>query len=720
MHSRSSLTFAAWNIDGLHSRIGGVRTSKIDFTEVQNSLKHVDIFCLSETHCEASDKINLDGYFIVQNNRPRSLNAPHAFGGLAVGVKVDIVKGVKFLASKHSEFLWFKLCKTFFGLKTDLYICSLYISPASSGYSQRRDDIFSLIENDIVKYSSLGDCLIMGDFNARTNIQPDYIENDSSDYLCVPSSYVSDVPMARNNIDVKEPDAHGKQLLDLCKGSGLRILNGRKLGDLQGNYTCFSHRGSPSVIDYMLCNSEFFSSVNYFKVHDLIPFSIHCIISCTIDANWCFSDNVWTEDTMQLIETPNQYCWSSNSARLWNWSLNHELTRSEIQSFETQSSDMQISVDDCLQNFYSMLHNTAKRAGLKRKSSKHAKRSSAKNTWYDVDCKVFYRQLKSLARNIKTNPQNITLIHMYRKLRKKYVKLLSSKKFDFRRSIFQKLDNLQSNDPQAFWKIYDELCAKKNNVANPISPQKWWNHFLALMNRNIPHSDKDFEDTINNFVLCSHDNNSLDFTITSDEVIGAAKHLKKGKSPGVDGIRAEMVKDGISLLAPSLANLFNLIFTSGNFPEAWRLSSLTPIHKKGDKSIPNNYRGIAVSSILCKLFCLVLYNRLDVFVNQNSSIPPNQIGFKKGSRTSDHVLVLKSLIDKYINRAGKSYLYVCFIDFSSAFDTVWRNALLYKLTQIGIGGTFLNIINDMYRSVSFAVKCGNKLTDSFETTVGYR
>ena len=120
-------------------------------------------------------------------------------------------------------------------------------------------------------------------------------------YVFVQAIFLISPGVARKNIDVKEPDTHGKQLLDLCKGSGLRILNGRKLGDLQGNYyTCFSHRGSPSLIDYMVCNSEFFSRVKYFKVHDLIPFSIHCIIYCTIDANWCFSDNVWTENTMQL------------------------------------------------------------------------------------------------------------------------------------------------------------------------------------------------------------------------------------------------------------------------------------------------------------------------------------------------------------------------------------------------------------------------------------
>jgi retron-type reverse transcriptase len=181
-----------------------------------------------------------------------------------------------------------------------------------------------------------------------------------------------------------------------------------------------------------------------------------------------------------------------------------------------------------------------------------------------------------------------------------------------------------------------------------------------------------------------------------------------------------MIKDGISAFAPSLATLFNLILKNGSFPSLWRLSSLTVIHKKGDKSIPKNYRGIAVSSNLCKLFCLVLYNRLNVFTDNNNVIPPNQIGFRKGARTSDHILVLKSLIDKYINRAGKSYLYVCFIDFSAAFDTVWRNALLYKLIHIGIGGNFLRVIRDMYSSVSFAIKYDNKLTDSFETTVGVK
>ena len=98
-------------------------------------------------------------------------------------------------------------------------------------------------------------------------------------------------------------------------------------------------------------------------------------------ANWCLSDNVITDDNMQLIETPNQYFWSSKSADLWNWSLKHELTRSEIQTFVTQSSDPQISVDDCLQQLYSVLYNLADRACLKRSFNLILQKGSFPDAW---------------------------------------------------------------------------------------------------------------------------------------------------------------------------------------------------------------------------------------------------------------------------------------------------------------------------------------------------
>ena len=721
-YSTSALKLGAWNIDGLFSRISNIRTSKLDFEPVNRLLRNLDIFCLTETHCGTSDIINLDGFHVEQNFRPRSKNSPHAFGGLAVGVKLQLMKGVKFLKPTHSEFMWFKLNKQFFGLDNDIYICSVYISPSGSSYSQRRDDIFSLIEKEIVTFSKMGSCILIGDFNARTCKESDFVVNDTCKYLNVHSDYVLDTFLTRYNNDTKSVDSHGKLLLDLCKSSGLRIVNGRKLGDFHGNFTCFNHRGNPSVIDYMLCHLSVFKDIEYFKVHVLNPYSIHCMISCVIKTNWVSHAPVLDND-IPLHEFPNHFTWTNNSAALWGKAVNHPDIQSEINKVMNMNSD-EITVDNHITAFNNLFCSIGNVAGLRRKNGTVNKRlrHTKNKQWFDQDCKTLYKKIRSISRLIKSQPLNLTLVHEYRSLRKCYKKLLNKKSSLFRAKIFHQLDTLQSNDPKAFWKLYEELGDKKPRVKNPIAPKQWLNHFITLMNRNIQHTDKNVESMIDHFVSGFNYDSSfiLDNPFTNSEIIKAVRSLKNGKAPGIDGIRNEMLKVGTYPLAQVLTNLFNVILVNGIFPTSWRLSTLTVLHKKGDKTNPKNYRGIAVSSNLCKLFCSVLHNRLVKFVDDNSIIPSNQIGFRKGSRTSDHILVLKTLIDKYIHRASKSYLYVCFVDFSAAFDTVWRNALLYKLFKIGIRGNFLHIIQDMYASVSFTVKCDGKLTDNFDTSVGVK
>ena len=130
-----------------------------------------------------------------------------------------------------------------------------------------------------------------------------------------------------------------------------------------------------------------------------------------------------------------------------------------------------------------------------------------------------------------------------------------------------------------------------------------------------------------------------------------------------------------------------------------------PYYKKGDRNNPENYRGISISSNLSKLFCSILNNRLINFLNKNSIIPLNQIGFRKGFRTSDHIMVLKTLIDKYIKK--NKYLYVTFVNFKAAFDSIWRKALFYKLVKSGVGGLFINMLINIYSDVKYSVKLLN-------------
>ena len=98
---------------------------------------------------------------------------------------------------------------------------------------------------------------------------------------------------------------------------------------------------------------------------------------------------------------------------------------------------------------------------------------------------------------------------------------------------------------------------------------------------------------------------------------------------------------------------------------------------------------------------------------------PNKLALEKKSRTADHVLTLKTIIDKMFKK--KKYLYACFIDFRKAFDIVNRQALLFKLRkQYDINGIFFDIIEDMYKDVLFSVKLQNKVTPYFKTSIGVK
>ena len=189
--------------------------------------------------------------------------------------------------------------------------------------------------------------------------------------------------------------------------------------------------------------------------------------------------------------------------------------------------------------------------------------------------------------------------------------------------------------------------------------------------------------------------------------------LKKRKSGGPDLIVNEFLKAGSNTLALLLTKLFNKILNSGKFKIFLNLSLLTSIFKAGDPSDCGNYRGISIFSCLGKLFTSLLQRRLDIFIKSNNLLCANQGGFRKGYRTTDHVFILKTLINKYVHKCKKK-LYVCFVDFIKAFDSVWRSALFLKLRAKRIKGKFYNILHDMYSNTLYACKYQHFYTETFK------
>ena len=282
MRLHHNLFIAYWNIDGLFRRIDGQRICKLSDDKFLNSISPYDIVCLVETHCGPNESLAIPGYHIMQNFREKSLTSTRYYGGIAICVKSEIYKGIQIMPIKNSEILWIKLCKSFFNLECDIYMAVTYISPSGSPFAGRNDNIFEILESDIAKYSQVGDCIICGDFNARTGVEPDYCMEDENPVTDSIPEYICDTPLKRSNMDNRSVDGHGVQLLDLCKSTSLRILNGRTVGDFCGRCTCYSYSGQPSVIDYFLAAQSILDKFDYFYVHEPNDLSIHCMLSCTI------------------------------------------------------------------------------------------------------------------------------------------------------------------------------------------------------------------------------------------------------------------------------------------------------------------------------------------------------------------------------------------------------------------------------------------------------
>ena len=148
-----------------------------------------------------------------------------------------------------------------------------------------------------------------------------------------------------------------------------------------------------------------------------------------------------------------------------------------------------------------------------------------------------------------------------------------------------------------------------------------------------------------------------------------------------------------SVAVTALTKTFNHCMTSGMYP--WHTSIITPIYKSGNPFSPDNYRAIAVSSCMGKLFSGILLDRLLLFKELYCPDPREQLGFQKGAQTNDHILTLKTIIDKYTKKK-RVRLYTCFVDLRKAFDTVSRDLLLRKIASLEIHGEFFNVISDMY------------------------
>ena len=278
-----------------------------------------------------------------------------------------------------------------------------------------------------------------------------------------------------------------------------------------------------------------------------------------------------------------------------------------------------------------------------------------------------------------------------------------------------------NNDYKKFWNnISNTNNAKAGKYANVIDGcigdkaivERWRLYYNNLYNSISCDSDRKlFFDRLNRY-----DNTSSNVVLCVNRVVDICSNQKIGKSPGPDGISGEALKWACKSLFVHLSFLFNLFLKFDYLPTEFMQSVIIPLvkNKTGDLSDLNNYRAIAISSVLSKVFESLLAD----YVHSCSIYDDFQFGFKSGHSTSLCTNVLKSTIDYY--RSYGSHVFTCFVDFSKAFDNVNYYKLFMKLLDDDINHKIVKILAYFYSNQTCFVRWRNAVSTAFNVGNGTR
>ena len=151
-----------------------------------------------------------------------------------------------------------------------------------------------------------------------------------------------------------------------------------------------------------------------------------------------------------------------------------------------------------------------------------------------------------------------------------------------------------------------------------------------------------------------------------------------------------------------MTKLFNTFFDKGIYLSDWAKPIIVPIHKKGD--LVDSYRGVSLLSIVSKCYTSILNTRLYNWLEDNDKIVEMQAGFRRNYSTTDlFFLNLYAIAQKCMNKKGQK-LYVVFMDFKKAFDSVHHDKLLQVLQKKGVQGklfTCQNMKNDIMMALKW-------------------
>ena len=759
-----------WNVAGLSS------VSLTDAT-VWGLIAVHDLIICTETHgslrrptCDNP----LPGYTLLHLDRDQRSGR----GGVAIYIATPLAPGFevvqKSILPRGCEILWIRLKPEWANAGgNSMLIGACYFSPATSNVHRRdtqasnadvASEVFSSLQVQLAVLKRDNEhVLLAGDFNARLSSSelgvqdvPDATFHELVQQLGATFGILEptcQVPRARPCEDA-HTNEFGHALGNVCRSEGLCVLNGRVPGDLGGSYT-FPHVLGGSTIDLFVASSGLYHRSVFMKVWDMQYTHLGAPIGDHKPVTLVLSLNI-QEPNGPALPQPRRRRGLKFDVGKWQQYASYfsEDDSTALASLKGVSADLasrSINSTQAVDAIGQVLSGVLKKAfGCGRQE---AGRSSEHAPWWSQDCAearlLMIRELDA----VRGRPRDSAGWAAFREARTAYNRVRLAARAAFEHKQLSEFITSCRHNPRALWQ-------KLLGVMPPCpidDPTGWRSHFEGLYNHD-QHAECDkhrlLSRSIFNFINGLHlfapteqllDSETvkrrrqiadeiLNIPITLEEVEVAVGKMANNKALGPEKAPAECFRyarrsregqDGrkseFNVLVPILHTLVEHIRCTGDLPEQFMVSNLTPVFKrKGDEMEKGNYRGIAVGGALAKCYATILERRIARFCDAAEDAKHRcQAGFRQGYGTSHHLLSVRHFTSKHM-RAGQPPLVVCQIDFEKAFDKVPRWLMWQRLEERGISGSMLGSLKACYQKVLLRVKANGQLGEAFASEQGVK
>ena len=349
---------------------------------------------------------------------------------------------------------------------------------------------------------------------------------------------------------------------------------------------------------------------------------------------------------------------------------------------------------------------------------KNRRPQNVKPKWWNKQIAECLRVKKEAHSKYKSNTNNENYIRFV-ELRRKAKRLIKQSKL----STEIHVANQSKTNPKEFY----SFVRQKRVTTSSIGP-------IINENGDYTNDDKQICSILNSFfasVFTAEDLSSIpsmpdaltnnneglnSFIITERDVLKCIDKLKINKSPGPDTISPRILKEAKFELVTPLTLLFNKSLQSGTMPDEWKLANVTPIFKKGSKSLPSNYRPISLTSVVCKMLETLIRDKLVNHLEENNLLKNTQHGFRnKRSCLTNLLDFFYDILNHYDESKAVDIIY---LDFQKAFDKVPHQRLLIKLKSLGIQGKVLKWVTNWLRNRKQRVVINGKASQWINVTSG--